>query len=173
MKRSLAIGLTLASLAVACAEPASATQFKEFDFTGTCSDCIGTAKAELKVKSSYNLGDTISSSNFVSFHYDGTNKLDAFTFTVPDVTSYSGSISTYPGMNTISLFSGSLFFHAYNTGVWSAGHPSDQGTGGTWGPANPAPAPVPGAGLLSLAFFALAGLRSRARTFLKSAFNPG
>lgn len=43
---------------------------------------------------------------------------------------------------------------------WSTSDPSGS----------PAPAPIPGAGVLSLAFFAIVGLRSRAKAFLKAAY---
>ena len=71
------------SLAVGCAfTPASAAVVPEmaFSFTGVCSDCDGTAHAELVLKD-YTLGETMGDANLVSFTYDGTNLLSGFTIT--------------------------------------------------------------------------------------------
>jgi hypothetical protein len=66
MKGLLTIGLAAASLAVAGALPARAVTTLPvtiFDFSGVCSDCSGTATAELTLSPSYALGDELTSSN--------------------------------------------------------------------------------------------------------------
>ena len=66
--KSVLTGIGL-SLAVGCAfTPASAAVVSEmaFSFTGVCSDCDGTAHAEL-VLMDYTLGDTMGDANLVSF----------------------------------------------------------------------------------------------------------
>jgi hypothetical protein len=49
-----------------------------YNFSGTCSDCAGTATAQLILRN-YIAGDNLSLSNLVSFSYDGTNLFDAYT----------------------------------------------------------------------------------------------
>ena len=80
-KAALAIGLAIASFALADAGPANAIAAapdKVYDFSGYCTlDCAGdTAKAALTLSPSYTLGQTISSSNFISFVYDGQQRWD-------------------------------------------------------------------------------------------------
>ena len=43
-----------------------------FNFSGTCTDRSGTATASLVLAGSYTLGTPITSSNLVSFTYNGT-----------------------------------------------------------------------------------------------------
>jgi hypothetical protein len=138
MKFKHVVVLVLASTSILGAAPAEALvaigSDKVFNFSGECTlDCIGEATAELTLAPSYELGDPLSSSNFISFHYDGTNALPAFTFTVGDVVAYGGSISTVPGKNSITLANAHGFgFISFNNpaGNWGVGSLSDAGIQG-------------------------------------------
>jgi PEP-CTERM motif len=150
MKGLLTIGLAAASLAVAGALPARAVTTLPatiFDFSGACSDCSGTATAELTLSASYALGDELTSSNFVSFHYDGTDLQSAFTITSADLGSISGAISTVPGENSVSVFDTSLLgFESATYGFWDvriASLSADYGYSHAYSnPPNAAPEPA-------------------------------
>ncbi len=118
-----------------------------FNFSGTCTDCSGTGTATL-VLSNYTLGTPITTSNFLSLTYNGTNRQAAFTIPAgaPNLT-VSGSITNLPGQNTVniqsSLFS-SVNFSSSTNGQWFVGL-SDFGSTSVWtsGALPPAPTPVP------------------------------
>jgi hypothetical protein len=103
----------------------------------------------LTVVGSYTLGTTLSSSNVVSFTYNGTNLLPAFTIT-PSSPNFnvSGSITNYPGQNTVfinSTLTNASGFESGTNGSWSAGSEGDFGTVSLWGaaaPATPAPSSI-------------------------------
>ena len=86
-------------------------------FSGTCGDCSGTATAELTLTGDYTLGASLTTSNFLSFHYDGTNLLPAFTINSGDSGLYVfGSLTTIPGSQRCSGFEHHLnlqFFHEW------------------------------------------------------------
>jgi hypothetical protein len=140
MKLLLIPGLAILSTLIVGAVPAEATVpvgfDKVFDFSGQCDlDCTGKATAELTLAPSYELGDPLGSSNFISFHYDGTNALPAFTFLVSDVVAYGGSISAVPGKNTVTLANAHGFgFTSFNNpaGNWGVGFLSDAGIDGSY-----------------------------------------
>jgi len=122
-----------------------------FDFTGKCTDCAGTADAQLVVQD-YLLGTSFTQSNFSSFHYDGTNLFPAFTITPSQLATFSGSIGpNLPGEFDVTIFS-TEGFETLTNGNWSAGAAGDFGTQGTWSAAVPEPAS------LTLLAVGLAGL---------------
>jgi hypothetical protein len=170
---TVVFGITPAS-----AVPASTTTY---NFSGTCTDCSGTATATL-VLSNYTLGTPITSSNFVSFTYNGTNLTGPFTITSGSPGLFvSGSINTIPGPNNFSVSVGintiaaqnrstvshavaSNSFFSNTNGNWSVGViPFDFGTNGVWGAAiavTPAP---PTSVLLVLGLLAVAAFSWRQR----------
>lgn len=135
-----------------------------FNFSGTCTDCSGTATAALVLAGSYTLGTPITSSNFVSFTYNGTNLTGPFTFT-PSSSNFnlSGSMTSIPGANAFFVQGGSnsVYFNSGLNGNWSVGL-SDQGTAGTWsqaaGSVSATPAP-PTVILLVIGLMALMAFR--------------
>jgi hypothetical protein len=104
-----------------------------YDFSGVCQDCMGDAGAELTLLN-YTPGQTIDASNFVSFHYDGTNLLEAFTVTAADADYVNGDLTTLPGPNNFYLASDSEFFSSSSFGNWCVGGAcdSDYGFQHTW-----------------------------------------
>jgi hypothetical protein len=179
MKLSRILGLALLSAATACAVPAEAsvtvTPDKVFSFSGQCTlDCTGEATAELTLDSSYNLGDPLSSSNFISFHYDGTDALAPFTFTVSDVVTYGGAISSVPGKNSVTLANAHGFgFISFNNpaGNWAVGFLSDAGIQGSY---TATTVPEPGTWAMLLLGFAglgLAGYRTSGKGVLVARLN--
>jgi len=149
-----------AIVAMQFASPAKAVPVstETFDFAGRCSDCAGTVSAHLTLQN-YTLGNPITSGaggNFVSFTYDGSNLLAAFTFTslTPGLF-VSGAIMTpLPGPEFVQVGEqpSDFQFQSNTTGFWFVGPGGDFGTAGTWSARVPEPA--------SLVLFgtALAGL---------------
>ncbi len=151
------IGLT-AVLALAVTQRSSALNTTTtYNFTGTCQDCAGTGTATLTVLGNYTLGTALSSSNVVSFTYNGTNLTAPFTITPGSPNFFvSGSIANYPGQNNVNIQSNTFGFFSTTNGSWGVGL-SDQGTASIWGAAAP-PTPAPSTGILLLLGFAtLAG----------------
>jgi MYXO-CTERM domain-containing protein len=122
--------MALAVTESSSAAPATTT----FNFSGRCSDCSGTATASLVLVGSYTLGTPITSSNFVSFTYNGTNLTGPFTYT-PSSTNFSvsGSMTNIPGANAFYVVGSNagVYFDSVLNGNWNVGL-SDQGTAGTW-----------------------------------------
>jgi len=155
----------LAALAILSAAPASAGTIV-YDFTGTCTDCYsgsGNATGELTLLDTYQLGQAITSGNFVSFHYDGTNLLSPFTISLGDTNLFlSGSMSTVPGFDTVSFNSVNGTFLADSaSGNWCAGPgcASDQGGNGIFTGAVSTPEP----GSIGLVLTGLAAMLWRAK----------
>jgi len=119
-----------------------------FDFTGKCSDCAGTVSAQLTLQN-YTLGDPITSgagANFVSFTYDGSNLLPAFTFTSLTAGLFvRGAImAPLPGPEfvQVGVNPSNLQFQSGTTGSWFAGVGGDNGIDGTWSVPVPEPSSV-------------------------------
>jgi hypothetical protein len=135
--KSVLTGIGL-SLAVGCAfTPASAAVVPEmaFSFTGVCSDCQGTGRAELVVQD-YTLGETLGDANLVSFTYGGTNLLSPFTITATSPGLYLFGVidGPFPAGENVIVFSTSGFFESSTGGNWCAGLicEGDNGSGGQW-----------------------------------------
>ena len=149
--RNAAIGAAALALVVSLTPGLAKADLITFDFTGQCTDCQGTAHAELTVQD-YQLGASFIPSNFSSFHYDGTNLFPAFTITPSQLATFSGSIGpNLPGEFDVTIFS-TEGFETLTNGNWSAGAAGDFGTQGTWSAAVPEPAS------LTLLAVGLAGL---------------
>ncbi len=137
-----------------------------FDFSGKCSDCldgVGIATAHLTV-SGYTPGSTLTltTGNFVSFVYDGTNLLSPYTVTTPDAV--SGLLGpTFPGAYSVSISGAGLIFSSDTSGNWSissgAGE-QDFGTNGSYSATSATPEPGTAA-LLGLSVLSLLFLRRR------------
>ena len=143
--------------------PVRAATLSTFDFAGICSDCTGIGAGEL-VLNNYSLGTAIDSSNFVSFTYDGTDLLPAFTIMSGQEVLISGSISEpLPGAETFLLFGSDQYFSSSSSGFWCVGNGclADFGLNHVWSAvdatSNTVPEPMTfallGGGLLGLAAF--------------------
>lgn len=116
-----------------------------YSFTGTCTDCEGTAYATLRLQN-YTLGTEILLSNFVSFTYQPTNlypgafAAGAAYNLLPQITYISGLLPTnLPGPADVVIQSDAFTFMSALNGSWSIGATSnpedfeDYGTNGIWG----------------------------------------
>lgn len=115
----LPLGAALAASPVANAAvvaPAATTYY----FTGTCGDCTGIVHGELNL-TNYLPGDTINQSNFVSFHYDGSDLVPG-GFTITSNTGVYGSINAPFPSGDFTQFLGTSYFFSSNTdGHWYLG----------------------------------------------------
>ena len=112
---------------------ATAISNSVFTFSGTCSDCTGTATATLTL-ANYTQGNAIGFSNLVSFQYDGTNLLAPFLVNQANLLSISGIIPlALPSQADFFIENTSfLFFRTINaSGGWNAGN-DDFGTNGVF-----------------------------------------
>ena len=148
-----------------------------FDFSGLCTDCNhdsfkpgfgANATAELMLIN-YGLGDEISSLNFVSFRYDGSDLHHSFTIDKNNVESSSllGAMNSLSGFADLRVKSNTDFFTSTaSNGAWSLGSASpasmvpddDNGTVGTFTNAVPEPSSI---ALLGLGFFGFAVSRRK------------
>ena len=118
--------LLIASVGPAYAIPAPDTTYY---FSGQCSDCAGTAQAEL-VLQGYTFGSSISQSNFVSFTYNGTNLIPGpVVVTATDLlaSSVAGQFSApYPGPEYFTFDStvggNNFYFNSTASGYWCVGN---------------------------------------------------
>jgi len=165
--RASAVAIALLSSSSAMATVVAPSNYT-FDFTGTCTDCRGTANAVLQVKN-YVLGGSLSTSNFVSFTYEGTNLLRAYT--INQIMTLTGSIGSTPGSYAVSLtgFSSAADstynFSTGQNGNWSTGpfnRNADQGTAGRFSVATAA-VPEPATWALMLLGFGIVGFGMRRR----------
>ena len=93
------------------AAPAAATTF---GFSGICIDCAGTGTGTLVVKD-YTLGDTLTSSNFVSFTYS-SNLLSYALSSVDDLT---GTLTAGTGPAYVAFHGGGYTFSSFAAGPFS------------------------------------------------------
>jgi hypothetical protein len=127
--------LVLLLLGTGTAANASAILLSIFDFTGTCSDCTGSVSAVLTL-SNYTLGSNITTSNFVTLTYNGSNLLSPFTITDAEVIAdgeATGSIGpVLPGSFPVAVirFDSSDAFESQFAGNWCAGSSCDRDAGG-------------------------------------------
>lgn len=150
-----------AAPAFAGAIPVPNTQV--FYFTGQCTDCFdgtGSAHAVLALQD-YTEGTPITSANFVSFDYAGTDLLGGYGFDSDALGSISGSIGPgFPGSFTVDITERPAgpdynYFDSNASGSWVAGvgisAPADYGSSSSWS-AVPEPLSVAllGAGLIGL-----------------------
>jgi len=150
----------VALLCLALAGSAHADTFTQFTFTGVCSDCSGTATATLTV-TGFIPGQafTLDLSNFVSFHYNGTNLRPPFDITPSDNPDVDGSLGpTFPNPYHVHVATPDTVraFASEADGSWgvSSGQGlDDQGTSSNWDLAAPEPvtAAIAAIGLLALA----------------------
>lgn len=178
MMKKRYLHIALLGLAGLLTVTASAERFKPvevYTFSGVCSDCTGTATGTLVLTSDFVLGvSTISTSNFVSFTYSGTDLLPAFTISSGDLgLSVSGTFagSMPASYADVHLSNRSFSFDTYlqpADGIWVAGFNKkfgDQGNTYSWNAAStsvpePATLGLIGAGLAGLA---VVGLRRKRR----------
>jgi hypothetical protein len=156
-----------AGLAMHVASPAKAilaTSTETFDFSGLCEDCqlagqpLTTVHAQLTLQN-YTQGTTINNatnaSDFISFTYDGSNSLPAFTITASENPFFDINIPTsLPGPAEVIVstvlpmqFESSAFTGSTN---WCAGLgcSGDFGILGTWSVPEPSSMALIAAGLL-------------------------
>lgn len=132
MTRLLALSLLLFAL-LTPASGAAVTQ--EYSWSGVCSDCDGTSTASLLL-AGYTPGNPIVLENLVSFTYNGSNLLAAFTINQSNLSGINGTIpASLPGSTSFSIQSndGHQFFSTSNpqTNFWCAGNSCDSDFGGT------------------------------------------
>jgi hypothetical protein len=163
----------LALLLLVFVAPARATSVGQsvFDFSGDCFDCYqgeGSVSATLTV-TGYALGDEITTKNFVSFTYNGSDLLGAFTVADADVIDdgfVNGAIgSPLPGPYEFSVDGGGHLFQSYisdSEGFWCAGAScaSDVGNNAVWsqGASVPEPASI---AMFGLGLAAVGAFRAR------------
>jgi len=171
--KTLALTAALIGFGVTAAPTASAANIiaaDVFNFTGTCADCTptnSTVTAVLTLSPAYTVGTTITSSNFISFTYNGSNLVPAFSITSSNTSlSLAGSISSVNGFDSVLVSGTTGRFQAFNNGNWCVNNagplcavPSDYGTNGVFsqpssGTPEPASVSLLGLGLASLTLFA-------------------
>jgi hypothetical protein len=140
----------------------------QFTFQGICTDCSGSATATL-ILQNYVQGNDIVLDNLVSFHYDGTDLLEAFTITpasqdvnIAGVIPLTLPAFAYFDITFTSPTLGWLSFSSDEAGGWIASGPRDYGTNGVWNGASvPGDVPEPGGLLMVAAGLMLIWMRRR------------
>jgi hypothetical protein len=157
----------IAGVALAFAGSACAVPDKVFDFTGACTDCTGDGLGVLTLTGDYQLGDVISTSNFVSFSYSSNLVPSYITILAADAPSMYGILSTVPGEDSVYFQTGNnqQYFYANKDGNWCVGNACDDyGSSHLW-TVGTAGVPEPSNWALMIAGTSMAGgvLRSARR----------
>jgi hypothetical protein len=93
---SIAAGLALLVMTAASGSLQAAPI--TYTFTGSCSDCTGTATATLQLQNTYTPGNTVTLADLISFTWDGTDLVSAFTVLSTDtINSFDGTLPVAPG----------------------------------------------------------------------------
>ena len=144
MKGSHLIAAILAAAALFGSVPAHAVVIEEtqevYDFTGVCTDCMGTVSAQLVLKN-YTPGNPIQDSNFGSFTYDGSNKIPGFTVDASNFINITGNIPVNlpaPATVHITFTTGPGDFLSRSSGFWAT-QSSDFGYTSSYSSAVPEP----------------------------------
>jgi len=126
-----------------------------FYFYGKCKDCKGTAEAQLTL-GDYTLGESIDSTDFVSFTYDGTNLLAGFTITSSESPYVTGKINgPLPAAEHFYVSHGDSNFLSLSDGSWYVDF-ADTGSSSVW---SASPTGVPEPATLTLIGTSLIGMR--------------
>ena len=140
-------------------------------FSGNCEDCASlsnplnhriTARLVLQ---NYIQNNPINSINFVSFSYDGSDRLPAYSILPSSLLSVSGNIPfALPGPLEFHVTGANNYFDLSVLGRWDTGvaRPTSADTGGS-GTLSPNAVPEPATMLLMGAALAAAGLARRRR----------
>ncbi len=156
---ALALGLALSAGAANATAPT--TTYEVYNFSGTCSDCMGYGTGTISLEN-YTPGTPLSSDNFTSFTYS-SNLIDYTIYTAYDL---EGSIGAGPGSYDVFLYGEGYFnsandvllpfyFNSQTDGSWSTSQaaPADFGTKGVWNGSVAGGVPEPGVWALLIAGF--------------------
>jgi len=98
-----------------------------YSWSGVCTDCsMENVTGTLTLGGTYTLGSEITTSNFVSFSYSGSNLLSPFTILDSEVVSIAGLLPlTLPGAANLTILANissvSVPFETVSNGFWCAG----------------------------------------------------
>ena len=163
--KKLMFATVLSALAIV---PASAGTIT---FTGTCTDCSGTVTATLVLTDS---GAVLSTADFVSFTYGGSNLLSSYTIldTDPGVTISGSIVGPFPSTETVSISNAGFFFTSTAGGEadghWNTGTQNILQDFGTNGVYNAATSATPEPGTWAMLASALGGLTFFRRRIARS-----
>jgi hypothetical protein len=157
LTRSLLRPLAILGFVVSMAGVTPASAAIMYTFTGTCSDCTGTATATLFLVDTYVPGtNTMNTADVISFTYNGTDLFGPYTIDQSNITFINATMPTasgfadfFIGSQSCASCQGIQFQSFLSDGTWSTGlngTSTDMGTQGVWGA--PVATPEPSAFLL-------------------------